>query len=60
MKQQMEEYPTMNNKTYGTKDLASLMGYGNQNQPSQASVEQTFRDMGQEVDPQIILFLFQF
>ena len=53
MKQQMEEYPTMNNKTYGTKDLASLMGYGNQNQPSQASVEQTFRDMGKEVDPTI-------
>ena len=53
MEQQMEEYPTMNNKIYGTKDLASLMGYGNENQPSQASAEQTFRDMGQQVDPTI-------
>ena len=46
--------PTMNNKTYGTKDLASLMGYGDMKQNNtQASAEQTFRDMGKEVDPNI-------
>ena len=50
MEQQIEEYPTMNNKTYGTKDLASLMGYGDMKQNNtQASAEQTFRDMGKEV-----------
>ena len=49
--QQVDEYPTMNNKTYGTKDLASLMGYGDMSQnTAQASVEQTFKDMGKQVD----------
>ena len=49
-----EEYPTMNNKTYNSGDLASLMGYGDMNQnTTQASAEQTFRDMGQQVDPTI-------
>ena len=54
MEQQTEEYPTMNNKTYNSGDLASLMGYGDMNQnTTQASTEQTFRDMGKEVDPTI-------
>ena len=54
IEQQMEEYPTMNNKTYNSGDLASLMGYGDMNQGNpKASVEQTFREMGKEVDPTI-------
>ena len=51
MEQQMEEYPTMNNKTHGTKDLASLMGYGDMNQSNDGGVAETFRDMGKQVDP---------
>ena len=46
-----EEYPTMQNKTYKSGDLASLMGYGDMNQNPTAGAAQTFSDMGQQVDP---------
>ena len=40
-----EEYPTMNNKTYDTNSMASLMGYGNQGGGTDIA-EQTIQNMG--------------
>lgn len=46
-----EEWPTMNNKTYKSGDLASLMGYGEVKDNPQAGVAETFQSMGKNVDP---------